>query len=66
MNQNRCFRRDQLVKPGRFAITIACADDLTDDEIIRIEATLEAKVCLLQRHRRGYTAECLAACQGAA
>ena len=57
MNQNRTFRRDRLVQPGRFAITIALADDLTNDEIIRMQASLEAQVCLLQKHRRGYTLE---------
>ena len=27
MNDNAHFRRDRIEKPGRFAITIACADD---------------------------------------
>jgi hypothetical protein len=55
------FRRDRLIKPGRFAITIECADDLADDEIIRMEAALEAKVCLLQKKKRGYKPEHVAA-----
>jgi hypothetical protein len=59
----RQFNRDRLVQPGRFALTIECADDLTNDEIIRLEAALEAKVCLLQKHRRGYTAEHVEALQ---
>jgi hypothetical protein len=63
MTTNAHFRRDRIVKPGRFAILIECADDLTNDEIIRMEAALEATVCLLQKHRRGYTPEHVAACQ---
>ncbi len=31
------------------------ADDLTDDEMIRMEAWFEAKVSLLQKQTRGYT-----------
>jgi hypothetical protein len=42
MNANANRRRDRIVQPGRFAITIAGADDLTNDEIIRMEAALEA------------------------
>jgi hypothetical protein len=63
MTTNAHFRRDRIVQPGRFAIASECADDLTNDEIIRIEAALEAKVCLLQKHRRGYTPEHVAAWQ---
>jgi hypothetical protein len=57
MSGNASFRRDRVVKPGRFAIVIECADALTNDEIITMEAAIEAKVCLLQKHHRGYTAE---------
>lgn len=57
MSTHRHFNHGRIVRPGRFAITIECADDLTNDEIIRMEAVLEAKVCLLQKHRRGYTPE---------
>ena len=63
MSTHRHFNRDRIVQPGRFAVTIECADDLTNDEIIRLEAAIEAKVCLLQKHRRGYTAEHFAALQ---
>jgi hypothetical protein len=51
------FNRERIVQPGRFAITIECADDLTNDEIIRMEAVIEAQVCLLQKQKRGYTPE---------
>jgi hypothetical protein len=60
------FNRERIEQPGRFAITIEVADDLTTDEILRLEAAVEAQVCLLQRHKRGYRPEHLAAWQSAA
>lgn len=57
MDANASFRSDQFGVPGRYAVTVECADDLTDDEIIAMEAWLEAKVSLLQRKKRGYTRE---------
>jgi hypothetical protein len=51
------FRRDRIVKPGRFAITIRCADDLAADEMIMLVAWFETKVSLLQGKTRGYTDE---------
>jgi hypothetical protein len=47
--------------PGRYAVTVECADDLTNDEIIRMEAAIEAHVCLLQKNARGYRIEHVAA-----
>ena len=38
-------------------MSVECADDLTDDEIIMMEAWFEAKVALLQEKTRGYTDE---------
>lgn len=66
MSEDPNFKRQQIRKPGRFAITIECSDDLGDDEIIQMEAVIEAQVCLLQRRTRGYTAEHVAAWQAAA
>lgn len=43
--------------PGRYAVTVECADDLTDDEIIMMEAWFESTVSRLQRDDRGYTDE---------
>lgn len=61
MNVNTSFNREQIVKPGRFAVNIECADDLTEDEIIRMEAVIEAQVCLLQKKTRGYRPDHIAA-----
>jgi hypothetical protein len=66
MNTNVNFNRQRIGKPGRFAVTIECADDLTNDEIITMEAVIEAQVCLLQKQKRGYKAEHVAAWQAAA
>lgn len=66
MNANANFNRERIVKPGRFAVTIECADDLTEDEIVRMEAVIEAQVCLLQKQKRGYKPEHVAAWQEAA
>jgi hypothetical protein len=60
------FKRERIEQPGRFAITIECADDLTNDEIIRMEAVIEAQVCLLQKQKRGYTPEHVAPWRSAA
>jgi hypothetical protein len=60
MTTHSRFSSQQIDKPGRYAVTVVCADDLTDDEIIELEAVIEAKVCLLQQHRRGYTADYVA------
>jgi hypothetical protein len=57
MSTNNKFNRTRIVKPGRFTATIDCADNLTDDEIIRMQAAIEAKVCLLQKQTRGYKPE---------
>jgi hypothetical protein len=57
MEADTGFRSDQFGLPGRFAVTVECADDLTDDEIIVMEAWFEAKVSLLQKKKRGYTEE---------
>jgi hypothetical protein len=51
------FKRQQIARPGRITVTIECADDLTDDEIIQMEAAIEAQICVLQKHRRDYTPE---------
>jgi hypothetical protein len=61
MNANATFTRQRIEEPGRFAIAIECADDLTNDEIICLEALIEAQVCLLQKHTRGVTTEHVAA-----
>ena len=66
MNTNHQFNRTQIVKPGRFTVTIDCANDLTDDEIIRMGAVIEAKVCLLQKQKRGYRPEHVEALQSVA
>ena len=66
MNTNHQFNRTRIVKPGRFTVTIDCANDLSDDEIIRMEAVIEAKVCLLQKQKRGYNPEQVEALQSVA
>ena len=66
MSTNHQFNRTWIVKPGRFTVTIDCADDLTNDEIIRMEAVIEAKVCLLQKQKRGYKPEYVEALQSVA
>jgi hypothetical protein len=66
MNTNANFNRERIEQPGRFAVTIECADDLTNDEIIRMEAVIEAQVCLLQRQKRGYRPEHVAPWKAAA
>jgi hypothetical protein len=66
MSTNHQFNRTWIVKPGRFTVTIDCADDLTNDEIIRMEAVIEAKVCLLQKQKRGYKPEHVEALQSVA
>ncbi len=66
MTTNANYRRQRIEKPGRYAVTVECADDLTNDEIIRMEAVIEAQVCLLQKNARGYKAEHVAAWQAAA
>ena len=66
MNTYHPFNRTRIVKPGRFDVTIECADDLTNDEIIRMEAVIEAKVCLLQKQKRGYNPEQVEALQSVA
>ena len=66
MNANATFTRQRIEEPGRFAIAIECADDLTNDEIIRMEAVIEAQVCLLQRQKRGYRPEHVAPWKAAA
>lgn len=53
MTQAMGWKRFEM--PGRYAVTVQCADDLTDDEMIRMEAFFEAAVALLQKDRRGYT-----------
>jgi hypothetical protein len=50
-------RRKEFGIPGRCIVSVECADDLTDDEIIMMEAWFEAKVSLLQKKTRGYTDE---------
>jgi hypothetical protein len=66
MSNNANFNRQRIVQPGRFAVTIECADDLTYDEILRMEAVIEAQVCLLQKKKYGYKPEHVAAWQAAA
>jgi hypothetical protein len=61
MNGKSKLACQRIDKPGRYAVTLVCADDLTDDEIIVLEARIEAKVCLLQRQDRGYDAAQVAA-----
>jgi hypothetical protein len=51
------LKSDQFNMAGRYAVTVQCADDLTDDEIIMMEAWFETKVSLLQKKTRGYTDE---------
>jgi hypothetical protein len=51
------LKSDQFSMAGRYAVTVQCADDLTDDEIIMMEAWFETKVSLLQKSTRGYTDE---------
>jgi hypothetical protein len=50
-------RRKEFGMLGRCVVTVECADDLTDDETIMLEAWFEAKVSLLQKKTRGYTDE---------
>lgn len=66
MSEAKNFKRQRIQKPGRLSITIECSDDLGGDEIIQMEAVIEAQVCLLQRKTHGYTAEQVAAWQSAA
>jgi hypothetical protein len=66
MSTNHQFNSTRIVKPGRFSVTIDCADDLTEDEIIRMETIIEAKVCLLQKQKRGYEPEYVQALQSVA
>jgi hypothetical protein len=63
MNAKTRFNSQRIEKPGRYAVTVVSADNLTDDEIIAMEACIEAKVCLLQKQHRGYDAEQVAAWQ---
>jgi hypothetical protein len=57
MGADTGFRSAQFGLPGRYAVTVECADDLTDDEIIMMEAWFETKISLLQKEKRGYTEE---------
>lgn len=54
-------KRQSIRKPGRYAVTFECVDNLTEDEIITLQARLEVELCMLQRNHRGYTAEHAAA-----
>ena len=49
--------RKQFGMPGRYAVTVECADDLSPDERTMLEAWFEKEVSQLQRHDRGYTDE---------
>jgi hypothetical protein len=49
------LKRQQIARPGRFKVIVECADNLSDDEIIHMQAAVEAQVCLLQKQKRGYT-----------
>jgi hypothetical protein len=44
------------------SMRVECADNLTEDEIIALQARLEVELCMLQRNHRGYTPD-HAACQ---
>ena len=57
MDASTTCRRTEFGIPGRYTVAVECADDLTDDEIIMMEAWFEAKVSLLQKKTRGYTDE---------
>lgn len=61
MNEKTKLACQRIDQPGRYAVTLVCADDLTDDEIIALEARIEAKLCLLQKRDRGYDAAQVAA-----
>ncbi len=41
--------RSRFVLPGRYAVTVECADDLTDDELNTMEASFQAEVFRLQQ-----------------
>ena len=47
----------RLEEPGRYAITIECADDLSDNELILMLEFFKAEVFGLQDHNRGDEAE---------
>ena len=61
MDATNKMGRTRFGVPGRYSVTIECADDLTDEELIMMDAWFEAKVSLLQKHQRGYTDEQAAA-----
>jgi hypothetical protein len=43
--------------PGRYAITLECADDVTDDELILMLEFFKAELFGTQNHERGDDAE---------
>ena len=66
MDATNKMGRTRFGVPGRYSVTIECADGLTDEEIIMMDAWFEVKVSLLQEHHRGYTDEQATACEAEA
>jgi hypothetical protein len=47
----------KLDQPGRYTVTLECADDLTDDELILMLEFFKAELFATQNHERGDAVE---------
>jgi hypothetical protein len=57
MDTVKTMGQKQIELPGRYAITLEAADDLTDDELILMLEFFKAELFALQNHERGDDAE---------